>query len=69
MREDAMARPFLILQLRPEGDAADNEFAALLAKGRLGPGDVRRIRLDQERLPQGIDLGGYSGVIVGGGPG
>lgn len=69
MREDAMARPFLILQLRPEGDAADNEFAALLAKGGLGPGDVRRIRLDQERLPQGIDLGGYSGVIVGGGPG
>lgn len=64
-----MARPFLILQLRPEGDAADGEFAALLAKGGLGPSDVRRIRLDQERLPQGIDLGAYSGVIVGGGPG
>ena len=64
-----MARPFLILQLRPEWDAADGEFAAMLAKGGLGPGDVRRIRLDRERLPEGIDLGAFSGVIVGGGPG
>ncbi|MCB2130007.1 MAG: glutamine amidotransferase [Rhodobacteraceae bacterium] len=62
-------KPFLILQLRPETEAADDEFAAFLAKGGLGAGQVRRIRLDRESLPQGLDLGDCSGVIVGGGPG
>ncbi len=62
-------KPFLILQLRPETDAADDEFAAFLAKGGLAPEEVRRIRLDQQDLPEDLDLGAYSGVIVGGGPG
>ena len=30
-------KPFLILQLRPETEAADDEFAAILAKGGLAP--------------------------------
>lgn len=46
-----MARPFLILQLRPEDEAADGEFAAFLAKGGLAADRVRRIRLDQSRMP------------------
>ncbi|WP_343082181.1 glutamine amidotransferase [Ostreiculturibacter nitratireducens] len=62
-------RPFLILQLRPETEAADDEFAAFLAKGGLSAGDVRRVRLDLEGLPDDLDLAAYSGVIVGGGPG
>ncbi len=62
-------KPFLILQLRPEGEAADDEFRAFLEKGGLGSGEVRRIRLDQEPLPPDLDLHDYSGVIVGGGPG
>lgn len=62
-------KPFLILQLRPEAQAADNEFAAFLAKGGLARGDVHRIRLDQEPLPEDFSLDAYSGVIVGGGPG
>ncbi len=62
-------KPFLILQLRPETDAADDEFRAFLTKGALAPGEVERIRLDQRDLPQDLDLGAYSGVIVGGGPG
>ena len=33
-------KPFLILQLRPEAEAADNEFAAICAKGGLGPDEV-----------------------------
>ncbi len=62
-------KPFLILQLRPETEAADDEFAAILAKGGLMPDAVRRIRLDREELPEGLRLDDYSGVIVGGGPG
>jgi len=64
-----MFKPFLILQLRPEAEASDDEFAAILAKGGLTPDQVSRIRLDREELPDGLDLGAYSGVIVGGGPG
>lgn len=62
-------KPFLILQLRPEAEAADEEFAAILRRAGLGAGDVTRIRLDQTMLPEALDLSGYSGVIVGGGPG
>lgn len=59
---------FLILQLRPEDEASDLEFSAFLRKSGLAEADVRRIRLDQERLPA-LRLEDYSGVIVGGGPG
>ena len=62
-------KPFLILQARPETEAADDEFGALLAKGDLQPSDVTRIRLDCEPLPADLDLQDYAGVIVGGGPG
>ncbi|QGX99897.1 glutamine amidotransferase [Roseovarius faecimaris] len=64
-----MSKPFLILQLRPETEASDDEFAAILRKGGLNADQVHRIRLDQEGLPEGLDLADYSGVIVGGGPG
>ncbi len=62
-------KPFLILQLRPEPEASDNEFAAILQKGGLTAADAHRIRLDVEPMPAGLKLDGYSGVIVGGGPG
>ena len=64
-----MTSPFLILQLRPETEASDSEFEAILAKGGLQSGQVRRIRLDREDLPPGLDLARHAGVIVGGGPG
>lgn len=60
---------FLILQLRPEDDAADGEFAAFLEKGRLRPDQVHRVRLDQNTLAEDLALADYAGVIVGGGPG
>ena len=60
---------FLILQLRPEAEASDDEFSAFLAKGGLSPDRVHRIRLDCEDLPEGLDPRDYAGVIVGGGPG
>ncbi|MGQ7844883.1 glutamine amidotransferase [Granulosicoccus sp. 3-233] len=62
-------KPFLILQLRPETAASDDEFNAILDKGGLSVEQARRIRLDQEYLPQDLSLDDYSGVIVGGGPG
>ncbi len=60
---------FLLLQLRPETEAADDEFQAFLDKGGLQADQVHRVRLDQERLEPGLDLRPYSGVIVGGGAG
>lgn len=62
-------KPFLILQLRPEAEASDGEFAAFLDKGGLEPGQVRRICLDRDPLPENLRLDDYAGVIVGGGPG
>jgi GMP synthase (glutamine-hydrolysing) len=64
-----MPKPFLILQLRPETEAADDEFAAMLRKGGLDEARTTRIRLDQESLPGDLRLDDFAGVIVGGGPG
>lgn len=63
-----MAKPFLILQLRPEDEASDNEFDAFLAKAGLPADRTRRIRLEQGPLPA-LSLDDYAGIIVGGGPG
>jgi GMP synthase (glutamine-hydrolysing) len=63
------SKPFLILQLRPEAEASDNEFEAFLNKGGLTADRVRRVRLENEPLPAAFDLDDYAGVIVGGGPG
>jgi GMP synthase (glutamine-hydrolysing) len=62
-------KPFLILQLRPEAAASDNEFDAILEKAGLDRSQAQRIRLDCEPIPSGIDLHDYAGIIVGGGPG
>ena len=65
----ASMKKFLILQLRSETEAADDEFQAFLDKGGLMPEAVHRIRLDQQDLPGTLDLRDFAGVIVGGGPG
>jgi GMP synthase (glutamine-hydrolysing) len=62
-------RQFLLLQLRPETDASDDEYHAFLEKGGLRDAQVHRIRLDCQDLPAGLDPRDYAGVIVGGGPG
>ncbi|WP_425041218.1 glutamine amidotransferase [Primorskyibacter sp. S187A] len=62
-------KPFLILQLRPEADASDDEFEAICDKGGLAHSDTVRVRLDCDALPEGLALEDVSGVIVGGGPG
>lgn len=60
---------FLILQLRPEPEASDSEFRAMLTTSGLPEARTHRIRLDLEDLPRNLDPGDYAGVIVGGGPG
>ena len=60
---------FLILQLRPETDAADAEYEAIQAKSGLRDADCHRIRLDSQDLPADLDPRDFAGVIVGGGPG
>ena len=62
-------KPFLILQLRPETDAADGEFAAIIDKCALRADQLHRVRLDCADLPGDLDVTDYAGVIVGGGPG
>ena len=62
-------KPFLILQLRPETDASDDEYASILNKCGISARDTRRLRLDREALPADLDVTDYAGVIVGGGPG
>lgn len=62
-------RPFLILQLRPEDDAADGEYAAFLEKGAIDPGRVLRIRVERDPLPENLSLNECAAIIVGGGPG
>lgn len=60
-------RPFLFLGTRAEDEAADGEYAAVLACSGLDESRVRRVRLEQGPLPP-LDLADYAGVIVGGGP-
>ena len=62
-------KPFLLLQLRPEDEAADEEHNAFLRNGGLTDDRIIRVRLDQTGLPHGFDLNNVAGVIVGGGPG
>lgn len=62
-----MAKPFLIIQLRPEDATADNELAAILRYGQLDTAEVRRLRAEQSGLND-IDLDDYAAIIVGGSP-
>ena len=60
-------KPLLILQLRPEDDTSDNEFAAIIKYGCLRVEDVRRIRIEKAGIPT-LSLSDYSAIIVGGSP-
>ncbi|MFC7495396.1 MULTISPECIES: glutamine amidotransferase [unclassified Nocardioides] len=60
-------KPFLFIGTRAEDAAADSEYAAVLSCSGLDERDVRRVRLERDPLPP-VDLGDWSGVILGGGP-
>ncbi len=63
-----MAKPILILQLRPEDVTADSEYACFLKYGQLKAEDTRRIRIEKNGIPDDINLDDYSAIIVGGSP-
>jgi GMP synthase (glutamine-hydrolysing) len=67
MRLDADHAPFLMLSIRAEDDAADDEYAAMMRFAGLDERGLHRIRLTHQPLGP-IDLTDWSGVILGGGP-
>lgn len=62
-----MSKPFLVIQLRPEDEAADNEFQAIVRYSGLREDEVVRARVEHTGLPE-IELTDYSAIIVGGSP-
>lgn len=62
-----MPKPFLILQLRPEDETADNEFVAIKRYGGLVDSEVRRLRVERSSVRE-IDITDYAAIIVGGSP-
>ncbi len=60
-------KPFLLLSIRADDPAADNEYASFVSLAGLTESDLRRVRLEQRPLGQ-VDLGEWSGIWVGGGP-
>lgn len=60
-------KPFLLLASRAEDEAAEDEYCAYLRYAGLAPDELHRIRMEAAPLPD-LELGDYSGVIVGGSP-
>jgi GMP synthase (glutamine-hydrolysing) len=66
-RPDADHAPFLLLSIRAEDAAADDEYRAMMRFARLDQRGLHRIRLTHEQMGQ-LDLAEWSGIILGGGP-
>lgn len=62
-----MKTKFLILQFRPEDDASEGEFEAMLRCGGILPEEVERVRMERGDLPT-LPAHEYVGVLAGGGP-
>ncbi len=67
MRNAHAAKPFLLLSIRAEDAAADDEYSAIMRFSGLDESGLQRIRLDRESLGR-VNLDDWSGVILGGGP-
>jgi GMP synthase (glutamine-hydrolysing) len=60
-------KPILLLSIRADDAAADNEYESFLTLAGLEEDELRRVRLDQRALGD-VDLQDWSGIWVGGGP-
>ena len=60
-------KPFLLLAVRADNAAADNEYESFLACAALHERDLRRFRLEQRPLGN-VALRDWSGIFLGGGP-
>ena len=67
MSTDAGHAPFLLLSIRAEDAAADDEYGAMMRFAGLDTNGLHRIRLTHRALGD-IDLADWSGIILGGGP-
>jgi len=61
-------KPVLILQLRPEDTTSDSEYACILKYGGLQARETCRKRIEQQGIPDDLNLEDYSAIIVGGSP-
>jgi GMP synthase (glutamine-hydrolysing) len=59
--------PFLLLSIRAEDEAAEDEYQAMMRFAGLDENALHRIRLTHEPLGP-IDLADWSGIVLGGGP-
>jgi GMP synthase (glutamine-hydrolysing) len=64
---DEIMRPFLLLSIRAEKEAADNEYESFLRFSGLDEAELPMVNLVTTELPQ-VSLGDWSGIILGGGP-
>jgi GMP synthase (glutamine-hydrolysing) len=60
-------RPFLLLSIRAEDEAATDEYRSVMRFAGLSEPQLHRVRLTERPLGA-IDLADYSGIILGGGP-
>ena len=60
-------KKILILQMRPNNEAADSEFEAFLRVGKIDRGQVHRVRVEQLEKFE-IDINNYCAIIAGGSP-
>jgi GMP synthase (glutamine-hydrolysing) len=67
MPPDANHAPFLLLSIRAEDAAADDEYRAMMRFAGLVENGMHRIRLTHQEMGR-IDLADWSGIILGGGP-
>ena len=63
----AETKPFLLLSIRGEAAAADNEYESFLRFTGLPEAELPRVNLAHDALPP-VDLDAYSGILLGGGP-
>ena len=67
MPTDPDQAPFLLLSIRGEDEAADDEYQAMMRFAGLDGSGMHRIRLTHRPLGP-VDLDDWSGIILGGGP-
>lgn len=60
-------RPFLLVSIRAEREAADDELDTFFRFTGLGERELRPVNVHADDLPE-IDLDDWSGVVLGGGP-
>ena len=66
-RRRVETKPFLLLSIRADQAAADDERESFQRFTGLGPDELRVVNLVEDPVPD-VDLAQWSGVLLGGGP-